>query len=110
MWLPTWLRRSISTNQLLSWAVDVARQCHDAVSARLSPAIFEMSLSEARGYVRARSAAVLDEEIARLQKRTGCQASLLAIVRDRGSDELIRMTMGDLLKAMRQPQQVRKAA
>jgi hypothetical protein len=110
MSLATWFQQAPSAQQLIAWAVDVARGCHASVAQRLSPAMYEMTLPEARGYIRARAAEVVDREVIRLQERIGSQAAIVASVKHRASEEVIRMAMGDLLKATRQTPVVRKAA
>ena len=108
--LATWFRPAPSTQQLIAWAVDVARGCHANVAERLAPAMYEMTLPEVRGYIRARAAEVVEREVVRLEERIGTQASIVAIVKHRATEEVIRMAMGDLLKATRQTPVVRKAA
>src|SRR5262245_17501813 len=108
--LATWFRPAPSTQQLIAWAVDVARGCHTSVAQRLTPAMYEMTLPEARGYIRARSAEVVQREVVRLSERIGTQPGVVAVITHRATEEVIRMAMGDLLKATRQTPVVRKAA
>jgi hypothetical protein len=110
MSLATWFQKAPSAQQLIAWAVDVARGCHASVAQRLSPAMYEMTLPEARGYIRARASEVVEREVVRLQERFGTQPGVVAVVRLRATEEVIRMAMGDLLKATRQTPVVRKAA
>jgi hypothetical protein len=110
MWLASLLRHTASTQQLVAWATDIARSCHDSVALRLDRAMYRMSMPEARGYIRARSAAVVEQEISLLQKRTGLQPAVVPIVRKRATEEVVRMAMGDLLKATRQSAAHRRAA
>lgn len=109
MSLLNWLFPSVSTQQLNAWAMEVARRSSDEVAVRLSPAMRRMSLSEYRGYIQARAAMVLDVEIDLLQQQTGCGANLAAAVRQRAVAEIVRLAIGDLLKATRQAP-LRKAA
>ncbi len=110
MWIPSWLQRSPSSQQLVAWAVDVARSCHASVAQRVGDAMYQMSMPEARGYIRARSASVVEQEVALLQQRIGCQMAVATVIRKRATEEVVRMAMGDLLKATRQSSAVRKAA
>ena len=73
-----WFRPHASALQITTWAVDVARRCQPDVARRLSPDIHRMSFAEARGYVRARSASLLDDEISQLRQRTACHPALAA--------------------------------
>src|SRR5215831_579893 len=72
-----WMQRSISAQQVVAWGAEVARKCQGAVAQRLT-ATNRLTLTEARGYIRARSATVLDQEIARLRATTGC-GQLMAV-------------------------------
>ncbi len=110
MWLRNWFRPSDSTQQVIAWAVDVARNCHAGIALRLDQAMYRMSLPEARGYIRARSAAVVMQEVASLQQRATFKLAVAQIIRKRATEEVVRMAMGDLLKATRQSPAVRKAA
>ena len=105
-----WMRSPLSAPQISSWAVELARRSHAAVSQRLSPALLRMGLMEARGYIRARAAAVVASELDSLVQRTGCSPALAAIVRKRAIDEVVRLAIGDLLKSTRQTAASRKAA
>jgi hypothetical protein len=68
-----------------------------------------MSLPEARGYVRARAAVVIDDELAVFIRDTGCQPAVAKAVRECAVEEVTRMAIGDLLRAVRQVP-MRKAA
>ncbi len=102
--------RPAGGKQVTAWAVEVARRCHAAVSIRLGQQVYRMNLPEARGYIRARSAHVLDGELVLLRERTGCDAAVAQAVRERAFDEVIRLAIGDLLKATRTAAPLRKAA
>ena len=97
------LRRPLVVRQIAVWGVEVARRCHPLLAVQLGQKMYRLSLSEARGYIRARSAAVLDEQVAVLQQQTGCDPEMAAAIRRRAMHELIRLTIGDLLKATRRP-------
>jgi hypothetical protein len=92
---------SVSTRQISNWAVEVARRCQIEVAHRLEDSIHRMSLPEARGYIRARSARVIDAEMALVCRRTGCQSAVAAAIRERAVEETIRLAIGDLLRATR---------
>lgn len=92
---------TVSTRQISNWAVEVARQCQIEVSHRLNDSIHRMSLPEARGYIRARAARVIDAELTLIRRRTGCQDSVAAAIRERAVEETIRLAIGDLLRATR---------
>jgi hypothetical protein len=109
MSLLNWLFHSAAPQQLNAWAMEVARRSSDAVAVRLSPAMRRMSLSQCRGYIQARAATVLDVEMDLLQEQTGCGPNLAAAVRQRALSEIVRLAIGDLLKATRQAP-LRKAA
>ena len=76
------LRRPL-VGQVAVWGVEVARRCHPLLAVRLGQKMYRLSLSEARGYIRARSAAVLDEQIALLQQQTSCDPEMAVAVRRR---------------------------
>jgi hypothetical protein len=107
--LLNWLLPSVPPQQLNAWAMEVARRSQDAIAARLSPAMRRMTLSECRGYIHARAAAVLEVELDLLEEQTGCGPNLAAAVRQRAMSEIVRLAIGDLLKTTRQAP-VRKAA
>jgi hypothetical protein len=109
MLFASWLRASLSPRRVAAWATEVAQHCQADVAARLGPAFHMMSLSEAKGYIRARTAAVLDQQIMLLADPIGNNPELQLAVRRQATDEIVRMTLGDLLKASRR-QVVRKAA
>lgn len=109
MRLLNWLLPSVSRQQLNAWAMEVARRSQDGVAARLGPSMRGMSLSECRGYIHARAASVLELEVDLLEKQTGCGAILAAAVHQRAMSEIVRLAIGDLLKATRQAP-LRKAA
>lgn len=109
MSLANWFARRNSTRQISRWAVEVARRCHQAVSERLTSQWHEMSLPEARGYVRARAATVIDDELTTFIRDTACQPAVSRAVRECAIEEVTRMAIGDLLRAVRQPP-LRKAA
>jgi hypothetical protein len=92
---------SVSTRQVSNWAVEVARRCQIEVAHRLNDSIHRMSLPEARGYIRARAARVIDAEMSLVRRRTGCQESIAAAIRERAVEETIRLAIGDLLRATR---------
>ncbi len=110
MSLINWMRRPLLVRQVAIWGIEVARRCHPLASVRLGQNIYRMSVPEARGYIRARCAEVLDEEIVLLQQQTGCEPAMAAAVRRRAVLELTRLAIGDLLKAARRPPAIRRAA
>jgi len=89
--------------------MEVARRSQDGVAARLGPSMRRMTLPECRGYIHARAAAVLEVEMDLLEKQIGCGANLAAAVRQRAMSEIVRLAIGNLLKATRQAS-LRKAA
>ncbi len=105
-----WMRRPLVVRQVAIWGIEVARRCHPLVSVRLGQKLYRMSLAEARGYIRARSAEVLDDEIALLTQQTGCDPALAAAIGRRATVEIVRLCIGDLLKVARRPQGFRRAA
>jgi len=105
----SWLFPSVSQQQIHTWAMEVARRSSEGVAVRLSPVMRRMSLSECRGYIQARAATVLDMEMDLLEEQTSCGPSLAAAVRQRAVSEIVRLAIGDLLKATRQAP-LRKAA
>jgi hypothetical protein len=109
MALANWLRFPATPRQIAVWAAEVAQHCVADVAARLGPAAGSMSLPEARGYIRARLAAVLDAEMLLLHKQIGCNPKLELAVRCQATDEIVRMTIGDLLKTTHR-HTLRKAA
>jgi hypothetical protein len=109
MLFASWLRASLSPRRVAAWATEVAQHCQADVAARLGPAFHAMSLSEAKGYIRARAAAILDQQVMLLADPIGSNPELQLAVRKQATDEIVRMTLGDLLKVSRR-QVVRKAA
>lgn len=110
MSLVNWIRRPLVVRQVAIWGVEVARRCHSQVSVRLGQRMYRISLPEARGYIRARCAAVLDDEIVLLLQQTGCDPALAFAVRRRAVHELTRLALGDRLKATRHSAPLRRAA
>lgn len=104
-----WFARRHSARQISRWAVEVARRCHDAVAARLSSQVHQMSLPAARGYIRARAALVIDDEVALFIRDTNCQPAVAVAVRECAIEEVTRLAVGDLLRSVRQSP-LRKAA
>jgi hypothetical protein len=98
MSLLNWLPSPIANRHINAWGVEVAQQCQSEVALRLGQSVHRLSLSAARGYIQARSATVLDEEIALLVEQTGCTSAVAIAVRHQAMDEIIRMAVGDLLK------------
>lgn len=110
MSLLNWIRRPVTVRQVAVWAVEVARRCHPEVSLRLQQGVYDMSLVEARGYIRARAAIVLDDEISQLQRQTHCSLEMATSVRRRAIEEIARLVIGDILRATRQAPMLRRAA
>ena len=110
MSLFNWMQRPLVVRQVAVWGVEVARRAHPQLSICLGQQVYRMSLHEARGYIRARAAAVLDDEIALLAEQTGCDAEMAAAVGRRAMHELCRLAIGDLLKATRRSIPLRHAA
>jgi hypothetical protein len=109
MLLLKWLRVQTATRQIAAWGAEVAQQCQAEVALRLGQTVHRLSLAAACGYIRARAATVLDQEMIVLVQRTHCQAMVAVAVRQRAMEEIVRMAMGDLLKVS--PSQMhRKAA
>lgn len=95
------LIRPATARQISNWSVEVARRCQTDVASRLSSSIHRMSLPEARGYIRARSAGLIDAQIAELGQRTDCQGQVALAIRERAIEETIRLAIGDLLRSTR---------
>ncbi len=98
-----WTRifRPNHSRQISNWAVEVARRCQIEVASRLGDSISFMSLPEARGYIRARSARVIDAEMTLVCRRTGCQNMIAAAIREQAVEETIRLAIGEMLRATR---------
>ncbi|HZZ29678.1 MAG TPA: hypothetical protein VFE46_16895 [Pirellulales bacterium] len=109
MALLNWLQSPASPRQIAAWGLEVAQQCQNEVALRLGQTVHRLSLPAARGYIRARAAAVLEEEMNLLLERTGCSSALAAAIRNRAMDDIVRMAIGDVLKTAR-PLVQRKAA
>lgn len=105
-----WLKQPSVVRQIAVWGVEVARRSHARVSGRLSENSHVMSLAEARGYIRARSAPVIEEEITVLREQTNCELAIAEAVHRRAFEEVVRLGVGDLLKAARHLAPARKAA
>ena len=99
MALVNWLRLPVTPRHITAWATEVAQHCQADVAARLVPSVRSMSLPEARGYIRARLAAVLDQEMPLVAQHLGANPQLELAVRLQATDEIVRMTIGDLLKS-----------
>ncbi|HTQ38826.1 MAG TPA: hypothetical protein VMJ32_07350 [Pirellulales bacterium] len=109
MSLLNWIETQSAARQIAAWGAEVAQQCQAEVALRLGQNVHRLSLPAARGYIRARSASVLDQEMLVLVESTHCSGAVAAAVRQTAMDEIIRMAMGDLLKVSR-PHGQRKAA
>ena len=109
MMFVNWLRVSATPRRIAAWAIEIAQHCQADVVARLSPAARAMSLPEARGYIRARAAAIVDQELLLLADHLSGNSQFELAVRRAATDEIVRITLGDLVKTTR-PQTVRKAA
>jgi hypothetical protein len=99
MSLVNWISPAVSAEQVETWGVEVARGCHDAVMLRLGATVLQMSLPTARGYIQARAALVLDQQMDLLQHSTGCDDAVASAVHLRAMDEVLRLSIGNLLKA-----------
>ena len=110
MKLRNWFRPRRPTDEIAARATEIARRCHCEVELRLGQAVHRMSLPQARGYIRARAVAVLDDEMAILAATAKCQPALLVRVREQATEHLVRMAIGDMLQLSRQSGLVRKAA
>jgi hypothetical protein len=110
MSLRSWFASARQTNQVAAWGAEIAQNAQADVAARLGYAVQQMSLPEARGYIRARLAAVLDDEMEILTQHAFCSPSLKQAIRQWASDEIVRMTIGDLLKTGRPAVQVLRRA
>jgi hypothetical protein len=110
MKLRNWFRRRRPTEEIAARATEIARRCHREVTLRLSQATHRMSLPQARGYIRARAVAVLDDEMAMLAAKAKCQPALLLAVREKATEHVVRMAIGDMLQLSRQSAPLRKAA
>jgi hypothetical protein len=104
-----WFRVSATRRRIAAWAIEIAQRCQADVVARLSPDPRSMSLPEARGYIRARAADVLDQEMLLLAQHLGANPIFELAMRREATDEIVRMTVGDLIKTSRS-QAIRKAA
>lgn len=101
MALANWFGLPVTPRQIAGWATEVAQHCQADVAARLGPVARGMSLAEARGYIRARLAVVLDQEMPLLAQHIGSDLQLELAVRQQAIDEIVRMTIGDLLKTQK---------
>jgi len=110
MKLRNWFRPRRPTDEIAARATEIARRCHREVTLRLSQAMHRMSLPQARGYIRARAVAVLDDEIAMLAAQAKCQPTLILAVREQATEHVVRMAIGDMLQLSRQTSQLKKAA
>ena len=99
MSLLRWIVPQASPQQITAWAAELARDCHDAVAARLGPAIGRMGLASARGYIQSRASRVLDEPLEQLKDRAGMAQTVASVVRQAAIDEIVRLAIGDLIKA-----------
>ena len=96
-----WFRRRRTGDDIAAWAAEIARRCHCEVVVRLGQTMYRMSLPQARGYIRARAAAAIDQEIALLVRQRKCQPALLLALREQASEHVVRMAIGDLLQLSR---------
>ncbi|HEY2760418.1 MAG TPA: hypothetical protein VGI75_06735 [Pirellulales bacterium] len=99
MSLLRWIVAQASLQQVTAWAAELARDCHEAVAARLGPAVGRMSLSAARGYIQSRASLVLDEQIELLKDRAKTQPVVVTAIRQAAMDEIVRLAIGDLIKS-----------
>ena len=101
MLFANWLRTTAMARRTQAWAEEVAQHCQPEVATRLTTAVRHMSLPEARGYIRARVAAILDQEMISLAEHIGFNPTVELAVRSQATDQIVRMTLADLLKATR---------
>lgn len=107
MMFVNWLRASATPHRIVAWATEIAQRCQGDVAACLSPSARQMSLPEVRGYIRARAAAIVEEEL--LAENLASNSELQLAVRRAAIDEIVRMTLGEIVKIVR-PQISRQAA
>ncbi len=107
MMFVNWLRASAARHRVVAWATEIAQRCQGDVAARLSSSVRLMGLHEARGYIRARAAAIIEEEL--LAENLTGNAEMQSAVHRAVIDEIVRMTLGEIVKITR-PQIIRQAA
>jgi hypothetical protein len=82
------LTNSSTARQTTQLAQQVARRSCAAVWHRVQRRVLDMSLSEARGYIRAHAAGVVEDESARVGAAPSRRAELAAIAREAVVDTL----------------------
>jgi hypothetical protein len=102
--------RNRAPRRIAAWSAEVAQNAMLDTAARLSPAIHRMTMSEARGYIRARGAAALHEHLKALQDEANLSSEIVLAVRDKALSQLVRLTLGDVLSRTRPAPALRRAA
>lgn len=99
MKLIQWLTGGRWQARLAELAEQAATRCHDTVWDRVHPRLAEFSLPEVRGYVRARSVALVEREVDYLLVVEGAPAQHAQTLRDLTIDAVVRQIVWRLLKA-----------
>ena len=86
--------------QSIVQAVTIADRSREAVWDRVQDSIFQMDVPEARGYVRARAAAVIRQQVAEvLGKRHRFSERMVARIHQLATERVIRLILVDLLSS-----------
>ena len=104
------LTRGKTDRLIESLAGQIAANCHQAVQKRLGPQVASMGRAEARGYIRARAAAVIADEV---EHALASQPQLPWTYQDelrlRATNQVVQRVTHDLFFAAPH-QQIRRAA
>lgn len=108
-WL-TMLSFAPSDAKLLELAHDVAAKSQSAVQSRVQSRLGELQLSEARGYVRARSSSIIRREIDQLVAAQPRLQSSRKQLQHMASEAAIRQVIWQVLRDRKQQQTAAPAA
>ena len=111
MSFPSFLARLFTSQRPEILADKVASRSRQAVWDRVSHRIHSLSGAEARGYIRARAAAVIEPEADRLIRKEGGRAASLRekILRD-ATESVIRLVIEQVQISRQRAAAVRRAA
>lgn len=92
------LRDRTLLRQTKKQALTIAEQSKEAVRERLGNAVYTMDIPEARGYVKARAAAVIRQQVTQLLgKRHRFSDRMVARMHQLATERVIHLTLVDLL-------------
>jgi len=104
------LRRLWTGRQAASIATEVVRRCRPHINERIRPRAACMELAEARGYVRARSAAIVQDQTQYLLSKVSARKLRQSEIASAALESLVDLVIAELGATRQQKQLHRKAA